>query len=1337
MAIRGQIDGLDQGVLYGWIDDPDSEDPIQIDVAINDTIIAKEVSAGLFRDDLLEAGIGGGYRGFCVEAVAPSDGGDVVFSVYLDGQNEAVLSRVFHLNPTVGRLGLLGNGMIEGYCIRKPEDISGQAFSVEIRLNDILLLSAQALPSDDDNCRAPFQINLTNLENRVRRQVLRLIDEVSGQDSSDLVLTLHRVAGRQVSEAEAHYILAGQELLAFREQLDAIEQRKFHNAVLLRKALEASGLWGGKPLQDSDLVTAKQDPTVLCLDLGCLPVELQNDDPIKTLAQFRALSVEYNLTPNQLFSETWYRRHRKDVAQALISGAARSGLDHFLSRGLDAGYGPHEGINVNASTSAVRELLEWLISGGTPDMPQEIHFTQPENGSWKDFSEKLRHRKTHATLDRVELLDDDLQNKDWVLINSNTHTRNIHITRAILDDARGLFGAARVHMASYDNVVAICAELEKPVLLCIDGQTLNTAVLEKATRYCAVTALWTFDDPYNLNSHLKIMDLFDLVFSNDQSCLSSYGDKGFYLPLAAPASLLETPEVPEASFDIFFCGTAWPNRITLINRLMQDRPSLRFKIAMTYNAAVPPLPIDAPVSSYVQSLSFADYIRYARRSRITLSLHRSFSGTDEFASSSNPGPRVFEIGAAGAYQISENGGEGFESLFSRDELAYYDSYEELLVLVDSAIANSDTRKAAADDLRKNIAARHTYRHRLTTIAEELARLDVTVPPVEEVAVTSRPRLLYVVHNTIKEPSFGGLEVHQDILSQNLKDRYEIFFFYTVPDGSGKRQAILTDYNYKELVRSQRSFNIGHANLQNPEIEKFFSEILSGYDFDLVHFFHFINNVPSLAHISRSHGVPYGISFHDFYTGCREFNLLDHNRRYCQNDHTRLGDCDICLRKRFKFPAKSQQVRRDYFGDILARADTLMFVSKSTQIIHEGIYPQIALAGARRVHGAPIPNSQWSLARASRISKQVENRRLRFVVLGNFSEHKGAGYLLDALTVCPTLDAEFHFHGGVPGDIQKRYNEALGERAIFHGKYAPGDVDLRHYDFSLHLSIWPETYCQTLSEAWAAGIVPIVTDIGALGQRVLHGVNGYKANPERPATLATLLMEIVADPEIHLALRTEISDALFLDQPQHAQLYHEAYSEVLCRRGARPVCAKGARNQIVTDGATVEVLQRRRRTPFWNQGKGGHPKTHEYLPHQGHLDFKGRFEAFSGKITYAEYGCFDSAEGVEPIVLKNMDEISVRGWVDNSGLKQPRPVAMLSTETGIYLFPLAVHKRPDVAKLFSEDTSENWGVNGNIRLLTPDMMLTGPVELGIGWHDLSANILRICPSTIQIMGKFGA
>ena len=67
-----------------------------------------------------------------------------------------------------------------------------------------------------------------------------------------------------------------------------------------------------------------------------------------------------------------------------------------------------------------------------------------------------------------------------------------------------------------------------------------------------------------------------------------------------------------------------------------------------------------------------------------------------------------------------------------------------------------------------------------------------------------------------------------------------------------------------------------------------------------------------------------------------------------------------------------------------------------------------------------------------------------------------------------------------------------ENIIIHGSYALGEATaLQVADVALILSIWPETYCISLSEVWQNGLIPIVTDVGGLNDRVQEGLNGFK------------------------------------------------------------------------------------------------------------------------------------------------------------------------------------------------------------------------------------------------------
>jgi len=77
---------------------------------------------------------------------------------------------------------------------------------------------------------------------------------------------------------------------------------------------------------------------------------------------------------------------------------------------------------------------------------------------------------------------------------------------------------------------------------------------------------------------------------------------------------------------------------------------------------------------------------------------------------------------------------------------------------------------------------------------------------------------------------------------------------------------------------------------------------------------------------------------------------------------------------------------------------------------------------------------------------------------------------------------------------------------FHGTYQPGDVPrlAAQVDVAVIPSEYPETYSLVLSEMWQAGLPVLVSDLGALDERVQDGVNGRKFKAGEVADLAKSL-----------------------------------------------------------------------------------------------------------------------------------------------------------------------------------------------------------------------------------------
>jgi hypothetical protein len=150
------------------------------------------------------------------------------------------------------------------------------------------------------------------------------------------------------------------------------------------------------------------------------------------------------------------------------------------------------------------------------------------------------------------------------------------------------------------------------------------------------------------------------------------------------------------------------------------------------------------------------------------------------------------------------------------------------------------------------------------------------------------------------------------------------------------------------------------------------------------------------------------------------------------------------------------------------------------------------------------------------------------------------------------DIEFHVHG----HIRPPYDQILRALAVpnvrLHGAYEPGSVreSLDGKDVGLFLSIWPETYLLTLSEAWNAGVVPIISDIGAPAERVAHRVNGLKVPVNGPASVVNLLRELISDRRELERLRRAIHPGLYCTISGHVQRLTGRYETLLDEFGVR-------------------------------------------------------------------------------------------------------------------------------------------------------------------------------------------
>ncbi|CAM2340828.1 glycosyltransferase [Burkholderia vietnamiensis] len=678
------------------------------------------------------------------------------------------------------------------------------------------------------------------------------------------------------------------------------------------------------------------------------------------------------------------------------------------------------------------------------------------------------------------------------------------------------------------------------LFIAFDGEELRKDLCATLAAICGRSVLWVTEDPYELPINQKNAELFDVVFTNDSSSVSAYGNRGRHLPLAGAVEFHSLPVLPpeqELRYHMFFAGTAWPNRSEFLRSVLKQLPeNWKYKLALPTNPFLPPHGIDLPTSALSWRTSPSDFARFANRSAMTLMLPRVFtaSGGREFAET--PPPRLFEAALSGSVQIVHESLTEVKDFFVPDrELVLFSDERDFIQKATRIIDDRAYRNEIAEAARTKATQLHTYDRRVDTI---LAAASNIPSPAAQPVTSDRRTIIFVTHNVIGGANFGGVEVYLDLLRPELRNDFNVLFY--VPDNGTGRSARLLSETYETLETFQFARRYETDMLRCEERENTFRNILSKYKVDLVHFHHTIGHPPSLIFAPPLLGISSAFTAHDFYGVCHEFNLLSFKDTYCGAPDIPLSQCDVCLWQKHHIAPGSQAIRRSFWNDVLSRVDMLVFNTKQSKRIYERIYPSVRSHANVQVIPVPIPD------RTAATTCHTKPTPLKVAWLGNVTHQKGGDILARALPLLAHAPVEFHLFGRIDPQYADFSNRARYPNVVTHGSYRYDDMPaaLKDCDVSLHLSIWPETYCLTLSEALQMGLVPIVTDIGALGERIQHGVNGLKIAPGSEGDLIDAVHALIDSPSALAKYRSNISPALYSRTSDHVTALRSAYSRLL-------------------------------------------------------------------------------------------------------------------------------------------------------------------------------------------------
>ncbi len=247
------------------------------------------------------------------------------------------------------------------------------------------------------------------------------------------------------------------------------------------------------------------------------------------------------------------------------------------------------------------------------------------------------------------------------------------------------------------------------------------------------------------------------------------------------------------------------------------------------------------------------------------------------------------------------------------------------------------------------------------------------------------------------------------------------------------------------------------------------------DFDVAHVTHAMRLTDALEALADTR-LPYIITLTDYFTLCHRLTLIQVDGKVCAGPEGGAACRTACPGHGLGEAAPAERLAR--YRRILERASAVVAVSHHAA--------QRIRSEHRGLHVRVIRNGVDLLGFRPRISPR-SNGPITIGYLGTISQAKGVLMLARAFAAAGPIEARLRLVGPVaePEVAAELAQLAQGSAISVEGPVEPARVAdlLREFDLLATPSQWPETFCLSLHEGFAAGLPALVSDLGNPGETI--------------------------------------------------------------------------------------------------------------------------------------------------------------------------------------------------------------------------------------------------------------
>ena len=424
---------------------------------------------------------------------------------------------------------------------------------------------------------------------------------------------------------------------------------------------------------------------------------------------------------------------------------------------------------------------------------------------------------------------------------------------------------------------------------------------------------------------------------------------------------------------------------------------------------------------------------------------------------------------------------------------------------------------------------------------ELAAIRSRIVHAIETGEQPKPVMLYVMH----QGGGGTPYTNMDLMSHVMKTHR--CYLLT----SDARYLILWDVQkgrkMEKLFRWPLPMRWQVEDFTSPEHRILYLSILSRINAEAVHIRHLLGHSFDVPEIAKMMGLPVVMSFHDFYFTCPSIHLLDSKGNYCgANCNKQSAQCNYSASwlgdnapNLSGFNAEWRRKAADMFRYV----DEFVTTTNAARDVHVTAFGSAIPAEKFHVfeHGRDFPPSL--ISPESPAWKLPEpGKKIDILFPGQMGFNKG----IDLIREIKKLDKEnrlhFHFLG--------KGSEMLSGLGTLHGEYEREEFPARlraiRPSFVGIFSIWPETYCHTLSEGWACGVPVLASDIGAIAERVRKHDGGFLIDYKDAKKAYAQILAAAADTDAYQRIVGNVAKIQLRTTKSMAEDYLKLYAKLETR-----------------------------------------------------------------------------------------------------------------------------------------------------------------------------------------------